>query len=224
MDVRDHFKNGASSKSQMSRGNKKWMFVFLAVVLTAGYAQAQTKTSIGARAGLNLTNMYFKPKPQDVDAFQMKPGFQIGVVSKRTDDDKFFLQAGVLIASQGYKTETNHQLNLTYLQLIPIKGLYKIDIGAIALMPSVGGYMGLGLTGKYTDEDGLKKKMTFGVDEDSNLNILDAGLGLGIGLLFNNIQVELGYNLGLVNIATTKGVKMRNKGLSLTATYYFFKK
>ena len=34
MDAGDHFKNGASPKSLMSRRNKKWILVLLTVVLT----------------------------------------------------------------------------------------------------------------------------------------------------------------------------------------------
>ena len=213
-------KNGASLKSQMSRGNKKWLLVLLAAVLTAGYAQAQP--TFGARAGVNYTNMLFFP-----GGFSgtMQPGFQAGVVAENSINGQC-IQAGLLIVSQkskfneGFLMEfLNETLNLTYLRM-PINFLYKKDLSDMKLLLQAGFFPDIAVSGKITGEkrgEKVEEKITLG---KGGMSRLGSGVGLGAGLQFDNIQTVLEYNLGF---GGNNGVTMLRNGFALNLTYFFNK-
>ena len=194
---------------------KKVFIVFLAAVLTASYAQAQEMT-YGVRAGFNLTNMW---GGDGLDT-KMKPGFQIGIVADYDIMEDFAFQMGLLFATQGFKTEADEDdfsltTNLNYLQ-IPMNAQYKLDLGGAKLLLQAGPYLGYGLGGKMTGKVGSKsvsENIKFG---DDGFNAFDFGLGFGAGLQFNNVQVGLGYNLGLAKFSADG---FRNNGLAVTLTY-----
>lgn len=53
------------------------------------------------------------------------------------------------------------------------------------------------------------------------MNRFDFGLGFGAGVQFEDIQVGLGYNLGLANLSNADKITTRNNGLTFTLTYLF---
>ena len=219
--------------------NKFFSVLFLAV-LTAGYAQAQF--TFGARAGLNLTNIssrYDGKKITGDEKSKFKPGFQIGVVGEYAISDNLVLQPGILLSQQGYrfkfsmdepgyKLESKATCNINYLQ-IPVHAQYKLDMGAMNLLLQAGPYFGFAIGGKakWEDtEDGVTEKgdekLKFGNDPEEHFcKALDFGLGIGAGLQFDNIQVGLGYQLGLANLSNYDKNKLNNYGLALTVTYFF---
>lgn len=70
----------------------------------------------------------------------------------------------------------------------------------------------------------LDEKIVFGNGEEAEMERSDFGLGVGVGLQFDNIQAWQGCNLGLVNIIPENGFyKTKNNGLTLTVTYLFGK-
>ena len=203
--------------------NKKFFSILLAVVLTASYAQAQI--TFGARAGLNLTNVW----GDDTDDIKFKPGFQIGVVADYALSNELSIQPGLLFAQQGFQFKEDNDYDkytLNYLQ-IPINAQYKLDLGGMKAFVQAGPYLGFGIGGKNKWKyDGEKDddKIKFGNGNDDNFSPLDFGLGLGVGLQFSNIQVGVGYNLGLANITHKDykdNFKVRNMGLALTVTCFF---
>ena len=59
----------------------------------------------------------------------------------------------------------------------------------------------------------LKSSVSF---SESDFRGVDFGLGLGIGMeVNNNIQIGLGYNIGINNIGDTND-KLRNQALTIT--------
>ena len=64
------------------------------------------------------------------------------------------------------------------------------------------------------------EKIEFGSDEE-DMNRFDFGLGFGAGVQFEDIQVGLGYNLGLANLSNADKITTRNNGLTFTLTYLF---
>ena len=225
---------------------KKVIFVLAAVVLTMGYAQAQF--TFGVRAGLNLTNIsekYDGEKPSEDERGKFKPGFQVGVVGEYAISDAFAIQPGIVFATQGArvkysdtwageKEEFKASLTLNYIQ-VPINAQYKLDLGGAKLLLQAGPYLGLGIGGKAkieetyggeTKKDDYKIKFGSGTpDEDTTYvdNAFDFGLGIGAGLQFSNIQVGLGYNLGLANMTDEDKSSSKNNGFALTVTYLFGK-
>jgi hypothetical protein len=211
--------------------NKKVLTVLTAVILTAGYAQAQL--TFGARAGLNLTNIYGDGAKMGDLSSKMKPGLQLGVVAEYALGDAFAIQPGILFSQQGFtfkEDDAYDKTTLNYIQ-IPINAQYKIDLGFAGLLLQAGPYAGIGLGGKNKwDYDGDKgdAKIKFGdapkdkETEDSYLsNRMDFGLGLGAGLQFGNIQAGLGYKFGFTELSEKS--KTKNNGLALTVTHLFGK-
>ena len=216
--------------------SKKVYLVLLAAVLTAGYAQAQL--TFGARAGLNLTNVSVKVGNSSTSG-DMKPGIQLGVVAEYSLNESFVIQPGLLFAQQGTKTEYSYsdrgvsmkgkdKMILNYLQ-IPVNAQYKVDLGGMKLLLQAGPYLGFAISGKMKGEETFEgrkekydQKLEFGSD-NGYYKRFDFGLGIGAGLEFGNIQVGLGYNLGLANIRSSEDNKVKNSGLALTGTYFFGK-
>ena len=184
--------------------------------------------------GLSMTN-------------KMKPGFQLGVVADIPTTMKgISFETGLLFAQQGAKWEgagtyrymgipidlnVDVKMALSYFQL-PYNIKYTHDLGNdIKLLLQGGLYLGYALSGKLKVEVGgasgsasatekQEEKLEIGIDEDKNhIRFLDLGLGVGAGLLLmDNIQVNLGYNLGVTNVSF--GDKLRNRGLAFTVTYF----
>ena len=226
---------------------KKISVLFAVIILTAGYAQAQF--NFGLKAGFNLTNMsekYDGEKPDKDDRGNFKPGFQIGLIGELSLSDAFAIQPGIVFATQGTtykgswddeysKGEGKEKMNLNYIQ-IPINAQYKMDLGGMKLLLQAGPYLGYGIGGKYKSEyteDGETEKgdgkIKFGKrDENSEdyetayiPNAFDFGIGLGAGLQFDNIQVVVGYNIGLANMTDVDKASMKNNGLAFTVAYLF---
>ena len=218
--------------------NKKFYTVFLAVILTTSYAQAQP--TFGVRTGFSLT--CFGGNNINYENAKMKPGFQIGVVGEFGFSESFVIQPGILFATQGAKADFSYisyiggswigekTLNLNYLQ-VPINALYKIDLGDMKLFVQAGTYFGIAISGK------VKEKLTGGGGTFKNdivfgsgygeMKRMDLGIGLGTGLQFGNIQAGFSYNLGLINLMNLSAhpdFSMTNNGMALTVTYMFGKK
>ena len=231
METGNHFKNGAGSKNQMSRRNilKMNLFKFTAsltlLVMFSGYAQAQL--NIGARAGVNYTNMLFLVSGAGSISTQMQPGFQAGVVTERTENGKGS-QVGLLIVSQKCKFDngswmgfSNETLNMTYLRM-PANFLRKKDLSGTQLLLQAGASLGYAVSGKITGEqrgEKVEEKIEFGKD---GMSRFEMGVSLGIGLQFSNIQTVLEYNLSN-NFGKNNGATMLNNGFALNATYFFNK-
>ena len=207
--------------------NKRIYIVLLAAVLTASYAQAQL--TFGARAGLNLTNVFQEDESGNLKGLDWKPGFQIGAAAEYDLlNEEIYFQTGILFSQQGMKTEgsllgskVKLMWNLNYIQ-IPINLVGKVDLGSTTFFLQAGPYLGYGIGGKLTAEAGgesTSEKIKFGSGDDADFRAFDLGLGAGAGFQFGNLQTGLGLNYGLVNLG--KDVKVKNIGLVFTLTYMF---
>ena len=197
--------------------------VLAVAVLTAGYAQGQFK--FGARAGLNFTNMKFEASGISISP-KMKPGIQLGLVGEYGLSESLFFQPGILFAQQGCKLDGKlfgesgeFKLTLNYVQ-VPLNFQFKTDVGGALLLLQAGPYGGIGVSGKYK-YDKESEDVEFG--DSGDFKTFDLGLGIGAGLQFDNIQVGIGYNIGLADISTESGLTNKNSGLTFTLTYFFGK-
>ena len=231
MDARDHFKNGASSKSQMSRGhffiNKKFLLVLFTVVLSANYAQAQAQLKFGPQVGVNFTNKkitYLATGVSESVSTKMKPGFQVGGIVELDEGKKFVSQIGLLISSQKCVFEKNKfeeigylkdaTLSVTYLRL-PVHFVLKKDLGDMTFLASGGVYLGAALGGKVEDE-----KIEFG--KKKLMPRFDSGINLGPGLQFGNLQATLEYSFGFWSNEANSVTKYTfNNGFALNLRYLF---
>ena len=192
--------------------SKKVLFLLIAV-LTASYAQAQL--SIGARAGVNLTNFLgeFTYNNREAEAI-FKPGFQVGAVLNGARNDVFslegafmFSQMGAQVQEKGDDESTNFTLNYFDVSLHP-----KFRFGNFFVQ--AGPYVGIGLQ--------VRKKSESSSFDDSEFRSTDFGIGAGAGYRFGPVQAALNAKIGALSILDNSTISgPRNFGVALTATYYF---
>ena len=204
---------------------KKVLAVLAVAVLTAGLAHAQI--TFGARGGINFSNMKMESEGISISP-KMKPGVQLGVVAEYALSESLFLQPGFLFAQQGMKMDADGEtakVTLNYIQ-IPVNFQFKTEVsGGTILLLQAGPYGGIGINGKwkYGKES---EDVEFGNGDNADFKTFDFGLGLGAGIEFGgNMQLGIGYNLGLANLDTSGSSKysVKNNGLAFTFTYFFNK-
>ena len=155
---------------------------------------------------------------------------------------------GLLLANKGYKIDYDEddeyvksKTSLTYLE-IPLNLAFKISNFQLHAGP----YVGFGLSGKQETEasfggepvsyDGkikFKNKVSESdlddLEENENyFRRTDVGLNVGAGYRFGSVLVTATYFKGLSSLYPTyegedddDDDKMTNKGISLTATWFF---
>ena len=193
-------------------------------------------------AGMN-NNLNAKLKP----GFQAGIALHVPLISK-----KLSFQPSVVYSQQGAKWvnsgsqrvftgaelryDLDVEMTLNYIQA-PLNLIYRHDLSNnFALLLQAGPYIGYGINGKMnvdmdmtlsingvsrSDSDSDEEDITFGSDE--MFDFLDVGIGFGAGLLISEkLYLNMGYNLGTIDIAEDMSVK--NRGFAVTLTYLFGKR
>ncbi|RNC66801.1 porin family protein [Proteiniphilum sp. X52] len=135
-------------------------------------------------------------------------------------------------------------VNAMYLQ-VPLHLAYKIDVSPEArLVLHAGPYAAYGIGGKISGKSTVKapgnvpadKKAaveaalkeinasTTGVktfDKKMGYKPFDAGVGIGLGAEFGSFLVDLGWDMGLLNISRNKGVNVKNQNAYLSVGFKF---
>lgn len=192
------------------------------------------------KGGLNMSNLYGdKLSNKDV-----KPCFHGGVGLDFEFTTNLSLQTGLYFSSKGadYTTSLSDEIEnvkysvtANYLQL-PIYFAYKIDITPDArLFLHTGPYLAYGVGGKRNIESGFTddRKEYFGkqeintFDNEYGYKPFDIGVGVGAGVELGIIFINLGWDMGLNNIARNiKGIPSykptkKNRSTYLSIGYKF---
>ncbi len=134
--------------------------------------------------------------------------------------------------------------NAMYLQL-PLHLAYKIDVTPGARVVLLAGpYAAYGVGGKISGKSTVKVSGNVPADQKAavdaalkqidalttNVNTFDkkmgykpfdAGVGIGVGAEFGPFLVDLGWDMGLLNISRTKGVNVKNQNAHLAVGFKF---
>ena len=192
------------------------VIAFLGMISIVG---AQT-SSLSIKGGLNMSNFY----GDELSDKNMKVGFHIGVGADLEFTPNMALQTGLFYSTKGAKFKSkeegdwiNAEVAANYLQ-IPIHLAYKIDVTpGTKVVLHAGPYLAYGIGGKATV--GPVKVNTF--DKDLGFKPFDAGLGLGVGVEFGMILVDLGWDMGLTNISRASSGNVKNQNAYLSLGYRF---
>lgn len=195
------------------------------MVITAVSAQ----TSLGIKGGLNMSNFY----GDEVNDKNMKLGFHVGLVADYEFAPNMAIQSGLLFTTKGseFKLGTENvkieqTVNPMYLQ-VPVHFAYKADVmPGTRIVFHAGPYVAYGIAGK------AKVKGTLGDSsaESRSVNVFgdkallkpfDAGLGLGVGAEFSRFLVDIGWDMGLVNISKADNGNIKNQNAYLSVGYKF---
>jgi len=232
--------------------SKKNIILLFAVLAVAGSMNAQVRP--GIKLGYNLGGVMAnylgaaedlkKTEAGNPSNFQMKSGFQGGLIVDCPISNVFAIQPGARFAMHGFSDKYTNKLDairkfsLFYLQ-IPVYAQYKLNIAEETnLLFQAGPYVEVGLfgrqsynrNGKSVDLNDAQKKKTFGKDGDIQ-NALNYGIGAGVGIEFYRFQLMVAYDFGLnqstlkmENPRTYSGryhVDMRNHNFSVTLAVIF---
>ncbi|MBQ9230456.1 MAG: PorT family protein [Prevotella sp.] len=162
------------------------------------YNHNDTERYYGIRLGLNIASISSDASEFDTDS---RTGLAIGGVYgiQLSRNTPLWLEAGLMYSEKGGKTHIANDkvtYRLSYLQL-PIVVKYSIDVDDdFFVQPFFGGYLALGLGGKVKNYGERESYDIF-----DNLNRFDGGLRLGCGVEYRMMYAEIGYDLGLANIA-----------------------
>lgn len=149
--------------------------------------------------------------------------------------DMWSVRPSLLFITKGAKAEASYEgekkevkYNPMYLQL-PIMAAASFDLtDNMKFVAKAGPYFGIGVGGKEKNEftyGGITEKEEldfFGDDEDqAGGKRFDFGLGIGAGLEFGKIMVNLDAMFGLTKIVDYDDVTPRNMTVALSVGYKF---
>lgn len=193
----------------------------VALVGMVSFVGAQTP-SLSVKGGLNMSNFY----GDDLSDKSMRAGFHAGIGADFDFAPNMAIQSGLFFTSKGAKytadvLDTELNVNANFIQL-PLHFAYKIDVmPGTRVVLHAGPYLAYGVGGKakvnIAGEDRLEND-TF--DSDFGLKKFDSGLGLGVGAEFGMLLVDIGWDMGLVNLSRAEGrygekIKTQNAYITL---------
>ena len=192
------------------------------VLVTAASAQA----NLGVKGGVNMSNFY----GDELNDKNVKIGFHVGLAVDYEFMYNSAIQTGLFFTTKGFKTENvdldaEYTENLMYLQL-PVHYAYKLDVSSgTRIVFHAGPYAAYGVggsrkasVGNISGEWDVDK--IFG-DGNRQYKPFDAGLGLGVGAEFGPILLDLGWDMGLVNISNVSNGNIKNQNAYLSVGYKF---
>ena len=183
------------------------------------FVGAQT-TSYNVKGGLNMSNVY----GDNLEDAKMKLGFHAGFGADIGFTPNVFLQTGLYYTVKGAKTDSDADIKVTgdanYLQL-PVHLAYKLDVApGTKIVLHAGPYVAYGIGGKV--KYGSEKINIF--DKNTGLfKPFDVGAGIGVGAEFGKILVDLGWDMGLIDIAREGegNGKVKNQNAYISLGYIF---
>ncbi|WPP53040.1 porin family protein [Catalinimonas niigatensis] len=194
-------------------------------ILVGILAQAQD-LRFGVKAGFGIHSFAL----QNLSDGGTRIGLQIGLLSEIGLEnaglsERFALQPEVLFTTRGGKYNANTTEVKERLSYIDIPVLFKYKpLEAVSLY--AGPQLSFLTKGKYKYDRGGDNNT---IDNRDAFNKVDYGLVVGTGIGWDNLVIDLRYNLGLGNVLGNRiiqneileDVKARNRGVQLSLGYFF---
>ncbi len=198
----------------------------MAMLAIAAVVSAQT--SLGIKGGLNISNLV----GDEITDKNMLVGGHVGLAADYEFMPNMAIQTGLFFTTKGAKYEGSvlgvkgtNTVRPMYLQ-VPIHFAYKFDVApSTRVFIHAGPYLAYGIAGKVktTVSVGDKKASDESSDVFGDKKLMkrfDAGLGLGAGAEFGPMVFDLGWDMGLANVAQDKG-NIKNQNIYLSVGYRF---
>ena len=154
----------------------------------------------GFRVGLSASHV--NSDDRYLDGGDTQTGLNIGAVAgiSLTPRAPLYLEAGIAYIEKGGKGtyERKHfTYDLNYIE-VPLVLKYRAFVADnFSIDPFFGGYLACGVGGKIKDFGDRKAESAF---SDDAFRRFDGGLRLGVGLSYDLLYVEAGYDFGLANV------------------------
>lgn len=199
------------------------MKIVLVASLLAFATALSAQVNLGVKGGVNMSNFY----GDSFDDKDVKIGFNVGLLLDYDFRYDMGIQTGLFFTTKGSKPTYDFPIigevegatfNANYLQL-PVHYAYKLDVSPGTRIVFHGGpYAAYGIGGKITF-DGNDLADTFG--DDGLLKPFDFGLGVGVGAEFGQFIVDLGWDMGLIDISDIDALEYKNQNAYLSIGYKF---
>jgi hypothetical protein len=169
--------------------------IILIIALLMAVSVVHSQIRIGAKGGVNISNVNFGKDAFDPDFFT---GFNIGpVVELMFGEQGLGFDAALLYTQKGFKSK-KETVKDSYLQ-VPVNLKYKFCLSNINVKPyiAVGPYIDLKIAGSDVWNIGVN---TQGAKEQIKSKNFGTGLNFGTGVeLAKIIQIGINLNWGLTN-------------------------
>ena len=147
-------------------------------------------TTFMLRGGFATNNLV----GDDTDDSDMLPGYNVGLEMNNFINNGLYWNTGILFGSRGYQYEDAFKYRAHNLQ-IPLTIGYKYDLGGgVALDGRIGGFFSVDMAGKYKYDIPLLEDTK--ISDIDDYNRCDGGLLIGIGVWYNNINLDFAYQRG----------------------------
>jgi hypothetical protein len=205
----------------------KKMRLTAVIAMLAIVTAVSAQVSLGIKGGVNMSNFVYD---DEVDDKNPKIGFNIGLAADVDFAPTMALQTGLFLSTKGFKTvndaiDAEYTENLMYLQL-PLHLAYKVDVTpGSRIVFHAGPYAAYGVGGSRDAKVGNLSgewdvDKIFG-DADGQYKPFDAGLGLGVGAEMGAFLIDLGWDMGMVNISNRDNGNTKNQNAYLSVGYKF---
>ena len=209
---------------------KKFKLSFIIAFLAMATLVSAQSASLIIKGGLNMSNFY----GSNLNDKNIKPGFHIGVGADLEFLHNVSLQTGLYYSAKGAKysyyskltDDVEFDVSANYIQL-PIHLAYKIDVTpGTKLVFHAGPYLAYGIGGKRKIDNyrgdleqlfGEQDLNTF--DKNYGLKRFDTGVGIGVGAEFGIITVDLGWDIGLTDLAKENKALVSQKSIKTQSAY-----
>lgn len=205
----------------------KKLFAFVAAVSVASAMSAQVNLwddtkpaellTYGVRAGFNVAD----GAGGGVDV-KSKLGFFGGLAVDVNVVNSLSINSGLFFTQKGCKGKTDFwddyrgdsRVTMNYLE-VPVYVSYRLQLSPNEkLQAFFGPYVDYGIYGKATVDVGDRDLSIDLYDNDSDVNRLQFGLGLGAAYSWSNVSIGLSYQWGLTEIEKRSDVCWNNFNIS----------
>ena len=205
----------------------KKMRLTAVIAMLAIVTAVSAQVSLGIKGGVNMSNFVYD---DEVDDKNPKIGFNIGLAADIDFAPTMALQTGLFFSTKGFKSvndamDAEYTENLMYLQL-PLHLAYKVDVTpGTRVVFHAGPYAAYGVGGsreaKVGNLSGERDVDKIFGDADGQYKPFDAGLGLGVGAEMGAFLIDLGWDMGMVNISNRDNGNTKNQNAYLSVGYKF---
>jgi hypothetical protein len=196
---------------------RKLFLTFVALVVGSFTAMAQSTVGLEARAGLNISKLYF------VDDYDFEnnanSGVNAGLLLTVDFPKGVGFETGLVFSVKGNSSEveTNnrtdeHYYTRSYLEL-PVHFRYRVPIDdKVTFVARVGTYYAVGVYGRDKEEITIKDpngsehqttknhKMTIGTGSNAGFRPFDVGLQAGLGVEVGRFTGSAQFSYGFLNV------------------------
>lgn len=173
---------------------KFFMILVGALILGTTAMKAQSEGTTFILRGGFATNSFVG---DDMDHSDMLPGYNVGLDMNKFIKNGLYWNTGIMFGSRGYQYEDVLKFRAHNLQ-IPLTIGYKYDLGSgFALDGRIGGFFSVDMAGKYKYDSNLLKDTK--ISDIDDYNRCDGGLLIGVGVWYNNINLDLAYQRGFAH-------------------------